>query len=165
MANGNAGPDAEHARWMQRAVDLSRIAVESGSGGPFGAVIVRAGRIVGEGRNRVVGDHDPTAHAEVVAIRDACARLGVHHLQGCVLYASCEPCPMCLASAYWAHLDAIWHACSRDDAAAIGFDDAFLHEELARPVEERRLPMHRLDHPGADDPMKLWARLDDRIRY
>ncbi|MDZ7827379.1 MAG: nucleoside deaminase [Gammaproteobacteria bacterium] len=139
--------------------------MESGSGGPFGAVIVRDGRILGEGGNRVLGDHDPTAHAEVVAIRDACARLQVHHLQGCVLYASCEPCPMCLASAYWAHVDAIYHANTREDAATAGFDDAFLYEELDRPVPERRLPMHRLQHPGADEPMQIWLRLEDRIEY
>lgn len=151
--------------WIRHAVELSFEAVHSGSGGPFGAVIVQDGRPVGEGRNRVLEDNDPTAHAEVVAIRNACARLQRYHLQGCVLYTSCEPCPMCLSSAYWAHLEAIYYANTRRDAEAAGFDDAFLYAELKRTPSERRMPLERIEDPRAAEAMRLWMQLEDRPRY
>lgn len=157
--------DGAHDAWMRRAVELSLKAVRSGSGGPFGAVIVQDGRLVGEGRNQVLEDNDPTAHAEVVAIRDACRRLQRYHLEGCVLYTSCEPCPMCLSSAYWAHLDTIYYANTRKDAESAGFDDAFLYTELERAPSERRLPLERVEDPRATEAMRLWLQMEDRPRY
>jgi len=126
-------------RYLKAAIALSIANVAEG-GGPFGAVIVKNGEIVARGQNRVTVSHDPTAHAEVVAIRAACAALGDYSLAGCSLYSSCEPCPMCLAAAYWARLDAIYFAATRDDAAAAGFDDAFLYDELIRPIAQRTIP-------------------------
>lgn len=126
--------------FLREAIALARAGAASAVGGPFGAVIVHEGRIVGRGQNRVTSTNDPTAHAEVVAIREACTALGRFHLEDATLYTSCEPCPMCLAAAYWAHVQRIVFACTRDDAAAIGFDDAFLYRELAAPFASRRIP-------------------------
>ena len=126
--------------FLREAIALARAGAASGVGGPFGAVIVHEGRIVSRGQNHVTSANDPTAHAEVVAIREACAALKRFHLAGATLYTSCEPCPMCLAAAYWAHVERIVYACTRDDTAAIGFDDAFLYRELAAPAAARRIP-------------------------
>lgn len=129
---------------MREAIALSIASVAEG-GGPFGSVIVRNGVIVGRGANRVTRDNDPTAHAEVVAIRDACARLGTHQLEGCDLYASCEPCPMCLAACYWARPARVFHAATAADAAAVGFDDAFIDAELGRrPAALRAIPLRQM---------------------
>ena len=154
-----------HEAFLRRAVALSLQSVESGEGGPFGAVIVKDGKIVGEGRNRVVGNNDPTAHAEVMAIRAACHALSAFHLEGCVLYTSCEPCPMCLAAAYWARIARIYYANTRGDAASIGFCDADLYCELARPVEERQLPMAHLPLADALEPFRRWLANPNRISY
>src|SRR6266404_1774250 len=126
--------DANRA-FMRRAVELSRERMRQNAGGPFGAVIVKAGEILAEGWNKVTSTNDPTAHAEVSAIRAACARLGTFSLAGCDIYTSCEPCPMCLAAIYWARLDRIYFANSREDAAAIGFDDALIYHEVAKPID------------------------------
>jgi tRNA(Arg) A34 adenosine deaminase TadA len=125
---------------LREAIALARAGAAAGVGGPFGAVVAIGGRIVGTGQNRVTSTNDPTAHAEVVAIRAACSALGRFHLKGATLYTSCEPCPMCLAASYWAHVDRIVYSCTRDDAAAIGFDDAFLYRELTATATERRIP-------------------------
>jgi guanine deaminase len=124
---------------MREAIRLSKDKMEAGEGGPFGAVVVREGNIVGRGWNRVTSANDPTAHAEVEAIRDACETLGIFSLEGCEIYSSCEPCPMCLAAIYWARLDALYFAASRDDAADAGFDDALLYEEIEKPVQLRSI--------------------------
>lgn len=130
-----------HETFLREAIRLSIENVETGAGGPFGAVVVKDGEIVGRGANAVTAVNDPTAHAEIVAIRRACSRLATFELTGCVLYTSCEPCPMCLSAAYWARISAIYFAATRDDAAAVNFDDAFLYREVALPHPERSLPI------------------------
>jgi tRNA(Arg) A34 adenosine deaminase TadA len=150
---------------MAEAIALSSRGLKGGRGGPFGAVVARDGKVIGRGQNRVLADSDPTAHAEVVALRDACRRLGRFHLDGCVLYTSCEPCPMCLAAAYWARVDAIVFANARADAAAIGFGDAFLYDEIMRPPRRRELPMTRLMAKEAKAAFRAWAAWDRKTHY
>ncbi|EJW10303.1 guanine deaminase [Rhodovulum sp. PH10] len=150
--------------FMRRAIALSCEAVEAG-GGPFGAVIVKDGRIVGEGVNRVVPDGDPTAHAEVVAIRDACKKLGSHVLEGAVVYTSCEPCPMCLSAAWWARVSAIVYGNDRVQAAEIGFDDDALYREVALPLPARTLPLRRLAADEALEGFRRWQAKPDKVRY
>jgi guanine deaminase len=149
---------------LQRAVDLAARSAR-GPGGPFGAVIARDGEILAEGSNRVTCDHDPTAHAEVVALRAACAKLGVHRLDGAVLYASCEPCPMCLAAAWWARVDGIVFAATRHDAAAAGFDDSAIYAEVAAALDRRLLPISRGDVSDAAEPFDVWAANPERVPY
>jgi guanine deaminase len=152
-------------RFMRRAVALAREGMEQGRGGPFGAVVVSAGRIVGEGSNAVTSACDPTAHAEVVAIRAACAALGRFDLRGCDVYTSCEPCPMCLAALYWARVDRVFYANDRADAARIGFDDDAIYREVALPLQERSLPLVRLADADARRCFDEWARKADRVPY
>jgi tRNA(Arg) A34 adenosine deaminase TadA len=151
--------------FLREAIALARAGAASGVGGPFGALIVHEGRIVGRGQNHVTSANDPTAHAEVVAIREACAALGRFHLAGATLYTSCEPCPMCLAAAYWAHIERIVHACTRDDAAAIGFDDAFLYRELAAPSASRRIPSIPLLRDEGLTVFREWTENPRRVQY
>ncbi|WP_137180467.1 nucleoside deaminase [Roseomonas sp. AR75] len=151
--------------FMRHAIALSRRGMEGGAGGPFGAVVVADGRVVAEGWNQVTSTNDPTAHAEVVAIRRACAALGRFDLRGAVLYTSCEPCPMCLAAAYWARLDAVVFGNAREDAAAIGFDDQFLYDEVPKPVKARTLPMRRLLAAEALEVFGAWAEKPDKVAY
>jgi guanine deaminase len=151
--------------FMQRAIDLSMEKMQSGAGGPFGAVIVKDGVILSEGWNEVASTHDPSAHAEVVAIRRACAALGTHELTGATLYTSCEPCPMCLATSYWARLSRIVFANQRDDAARIGFDDAFLYAEIPKTLKERLIPTEHLDGTDAFKAFEAWAAKADKVRY
>lgn len=153
------------AAMMREAIALSVASVAEG-GGPFGCVIVRDGSIVGRGANRVTLDHDPTAHAEIVAIRDACARLGTHQLEGCDVYASCEPCPMCLAALYWARPRRVFYASSAADAAAVGFDDAFIDAELGRrPAALRALPLRQMLREEALAAYKAWRAKENRTTY
>lgn len=149
---------------MSLAIELAVANVREG-GGPFGAVVAKDGQIVATGVNRVTATNDPTAHAEVVAIRAACAALGSFQLEGCELYASCEPCPMCLGAIYWARPATLYYAASGDDAAAAGFDDRLIHEELRRPVEARRLRTIRLSHPQSGAPFAQWSAQDERTDY
>ena len=144
-----------------------RAAVENvrGGGGPFGAVIVRDGVVVATGVNRVTATNDPTAHAEVVAIREACAQLGTFDLAGCEIYTSCEPCPMCLGAIYWSHLDRIHFAASSADAAEAGFDDRFIYDEIGRTHDERHVPSAVVAHPDALAPFAEWRRKNDKIPY
>ncbi len=153
-----------HETFMNEALRLATLSIGQ-SGGPFGAVVVRDGRIVGRGHNRVVADCDPSAHAEIVALRHACRTLGTFHLPGCALYSSCEPCPMCLGAAYWARIERIYYAASRDEAAAAGFDDALLYAELARPMTRRRLPMQRLLAEAGRQPFLDWLASPNRVPY
>jgi guanine deaminase len=155
----------EPDRFMSRAIALAEKGVRQGDGGPFGAVVVREGEVIGEGWNRVVGLCDPTAHAEILAIRKAAGHIGSYHLDGCVLYASCEPCPMCLAAAYWAHIDRIYYAASAPDAAAIGFDDAVIYEQLCLPAGSRSLPAHQLMRDEALGVFSLWQQSEARKPY
>jgi tRNA(Arg) A34 adenosine deaminase TadA len=154
----------DEAGYMRRAIALSCEGVEAG-GGPFGAVVVRDGRILGEGRNAVVPRHDPTAHAEVVAIRAACAALATHDLSGAVIYTSCEPCPMCLGAVWWARIAEVVYGNGRADAAAIGFDDHAIYEEVCRPIAARALPLRRLLAGEAITAFRLWQAKADKVPY
>ncbi len=154
-----------HEAYMKRAVELSRRGMESGHGGPFGAVIVRGGAVVGEGWNEVLSSKDPTAHAEVVAIRNACRALGTYDLSGCEIYASCEPCPMCLGAIYWSRIGRVYFSIGRHDAAGIEFRDEFIYEELAKPLAERALPMVHLPCDGALEVFASWQRLPGHTNY
>lgn len=146
------------------ALALARKNAASADGGPFGAVVVHDGQVVGEGQNSVTTANDPTAHAEIVAIREAAKRLGRFDLKDCVLYTSCEPCPMCLAAAYWSRIDRVVYAATQDDAAAAGFDDAFLYDELAKEKADRTLECVQLTIDG-DDPFAVWLANPNRIPY
>lgn len=150
---------------MLRAIELARKGMDSNSGGPFGSIVVHGGEIIGEGWNQVTSTNDPTAHAEIVAIRQACARLNSFQLDGCVIYASCEPCPMCLGAIYWARPSAVYYACTREDAARIGFDDEFLYEEIKRPNNERRLQMISFMRDEALEVFRGWLEKPDKILY
>lgn len=151
---------------MLRAIELAQASLDSNAGGPFGCVIARDGRIIGEGVNRVTSTNDPTAHAEVVAIRNACQNLNSFQLDGCVIYTSCEPCPMCLGAIYWARPERIFIACNRDDAAAAGFDDAFIYDELCgRDLENRRVPIAILLRDEGLKVFENWIAKPDKIEY
>jgi guanine deaminase len=139
--------------------------MESNDGGPFGAVVVKDGKIIAEGNNKVSSTNDPTAHAEVVAIRNACAALGFFQLDGCTIYTSCEPCPMCLGAIYWARPDNIFYACSREDAARVGFDDDFIYKEISLSIPDRTLNMHQLMNKEANEVFKLWEAKEDKTVY
>lgn len=152
-------------RFLQDAIRLSIEKMELGEGGPFGAVIVQAGEVVGRGWNRVTSTNDPTAHAEILAIRDACCRLKRFSLAGCEIYASCEPCPMCLAAIYWARIERIYHAATREDAAEAGFDDCRFYRELLSPPEIRAIPMIQDLRQDACEGFRAWARKVDRVMY
>jgi tRNA(Arg) A34 adenosine deaminase TadA len=151
--------------FMARAIQLSIESVESGRGGPFGAVIVREGKIVAEGTNQVTSRNDPTAHAEVLAIREACAKLGVFELRDCELYTSCEPCPMCFGAIYWARLSRVYFANTAEDAAKIGFDDSFIYAELKHPPSERRIPSIRMMPDEALSGFRAWEQKPNKIPY
>ena len=150
---------------MQRAIALATENVLSGAGGPFGAVVVRNGQIVATGVNLVTSTNDPTAHAEMMAIRAACKALGDFRLAGCVVYTSCEPCPMCLAALYWSRCDAIFYGNSAADASAAGFDDSLLYAEVSRPIDQRRIPMKRLLANQAMESFNTWRARVDKIEY
>ena len=154
-----------HDTFMRHALAIAEANVRAGRGGPFGAVVVQGGAIVGEGANEVTSLNDPTAHAEIAAIRAACRALGTFRLEGCAIYASCEPCPMCLTAIYWARLDRIFYATTRADAARAGFDDHRFYDELSRPPGERGLPAEQLDLRGAQAPFEAWQAKADRIPY
>ena len=150
---------------MRQAIALSAHKMEAGFGGPFAAIIVKGDEIVAQGFNRVTSANDPTAHAEVVAIREACQELGSFSLEGCEIYSSCEPCPMCLAAIYWARLDKIYYANTRLDAAEIGFDDDHLYREISKKIEARVLPMVRIDLPEARAVFRQWQDKPDKVMY
>ena len=151
--------------YMQMAINLAVENVTSGAGGPFGAVIVRAGQVIATGVNRVTANHDPTAHAEVQAIRAACAQLADFQLPGCTIYTSCEPCPMCLAAIYWARCEAIFFGCTATDAADAGFDDSFLYDEVKKSHADRTIPAGQLLGPEAMATFNAWRTFESRIGY
>jgi tRNA(Arg) A34 adenosine deaminase TadA len=157
--------DASPHSIMQEAIALAIEGVRSGVGGPFGAVVVRDGAVIGRGVNRVTSAHDPAAHAEIVAIRDACGRLGTHDLEGCEIFASCEPCPMCLGAIYWARIDRLCFAATRQDAADAGFDDDHIYREMALPANRRSLPTTQLMRGPALLAFTEWRSKPDRIPY
>jgi guanine deaminase len=151
--------------FMQEAIRHAVENVRSGNGGPFAAVVVKNGRIIASGTNRVTSSNDPTAHAEVTAIREACRALGAFQLTGCEIYTSCEPCPMCLGAIYWARPDRVYFAATASDAADAGFDDSFIYEELQRPHAERRIPFETMMREAGLEPFRAWMQKEDRIRY
>lgn len=149
---------------MRKAIELSIENIANG-GGPFGAVIARDGEIIATGVNRVTSEHDPTSHAEVNAIRNACRKLNTHDLSGCEIYTSCQPCPMCLGAIYWAHIDKIYYGNTKTDAKEIGFDDSFIYDELALPDNLRRLPAEIMLSDEAIRAFRLWDKSESKIRY
>jgi tRNA(Arg) A34 adenosine deaminase TadA len=159
-----AGASPE-GRFIAEAIRLAVEGVSSDLGGPFGAVVVCDGKVVGRGNNRVTSSNDPTAHAEIVAIRDACKTLGTFRLSGCDLYASCEPCPMCTAALYWAHVDHLFYAACREEAAKAGFDDDTIGSELGLALDERALPMVRVESADVGRPFELWKLRADKTAY
>ncbi len=154
-----------HHKFMRVAIELSKQNVQQGLGGPFGAVIVKDGEVVAASANTVVPSNDPTAHAEIATIRLACQKLNTYNLKGCIIYTSCEPCPMCLGAIYWAHLDKIYYGNTKADAAAIHFDDQLIYEEIERPVAERELPAEQLLREEALEAFKLWETNGDKTHY
>lgn len=151
-------------KFMRKAIAISKKSVENG-GGPFGAVIVKDGVVVASSNNQVTKNNDPTAHAEVMAIRKACKKLNTFDLSGCVLYASCEPCPMCLSAMYWAHIDHYFYANQKEDAKSIGFDDQFIYEELDKPVSKRFMPREQILRDEAMEVFRMWTEKEDKIEY
>lgn len=158
--------DKERAeRFMRHAIELGRRGAEAGDGGPFGTVIVKDGEVVGEGWNRVVATNDPTAHGEVVAIRDACKRVKAFSLKGCELYTSGEPCPMCLSAIYWARVDRVFYGFSVQDAADVGFDDRCIYAQLAKPLDRRKIPEIQVLGGEALKVLKAYAADPKRVKY
>jgi guanine deaminase len=151
--------------FMKKAIQLSLVNMRKGEGGPFGAVIVKDGVIIGEGWNQVTSTKDPSAHAEIVAIRKACMTIDDFDLSGAEIYASCEPCPMCLSAIYWARIGKIYYANTRQDAANINFDDDFLYQEISKPMEDRKIPMVQCLHEEALTVFKEWTSKSDKVAY
>ncbi len=151
--------------FMREAIRLADDGMQGGRGGPFGCVVVRQGEIVGRGNNRVTSTNDPTAHAEVTAIRDACARLKSFQLNDCELYTSCEPCPMCLSAIYWARIPTVFYGNTRGDAAAIGFDDDFIYQQIPLPLEKRAIAIRPLLRDEAQTTFQRWSAKADKVRY
>ncbi len=150
---------------MKEAIELSRKNIREGLGGPFAAVVVREDKIIARGTNLVTSSNDPTAHAEVVAIREACRVLGSFQLPGCELYTSCEPCPMCLGAIYWARPDRVYYANTHLDAAKIGFDDLFIYKEIALPISDRKIPMDQFMRDEAFVAFEEWQKMQSKIHY
>ncbi len=155
----------DNIEFMQEAIMLSIENVENATGGPFAAVIVKDGKIIAKGVNQVTATNDPTAHAEVVAIREACKVLDSFQLDGCEIYTTCEPCPMCLGAIYWARPDKLYYANTKEDAAEINFDDKFIYEEIAKPMHERKLFTRQLLREEALQAFKSWRESTEKIEY
>lgn len=151
--------------WIQYSIKLAIESMEAGKGGPFAAIIVRQGKLISEGSNEVTSSCDPTAHAEVQAIRKACRELGSFQLEDCELYSSCEPCPMCLGAIYWARPARVYYAASRVEAADAGFDDEFIYQEIPKSLAERSIPFVQIRSPQSPEPFKRWQKKLDKIRY
>ena len=151
-------------KFMLRAIELS-ISSANGTGGPFGCVIVKDDKIIAEGSNKVTFSNDPTAHAEIVAIREACSKLNTFNLSGCDLYASCEPCPMCLSAIYWSHVDNIFYANTREDAKKINFDDSLIYSEISKKNEDRKIPIKQMLRNKALKAFEIWNKKTDKIEY
>ncbi|MCF7917992.1 nucleoside deaminase [Candidatus Gracilibacteria bacterium] len=156
-----------HKKFIQRAIEISRQKMNEGAGGPFGCVIVKDNAIIAEGWNQVTSTNDPSAHAEVSAIREACKKLNSFQLTGCTIYTSCYPCPMCLGAIYWARPESVYFANTAQDAAKIGFDDAFIYEELQKPFEKFSIPFHQVVafHKDGLKVFKEWEQKEDKMRY
>lgn len=155
----------EHKKFMERAIELAKEGMNSNQGGPFGAIIVKDGEIIAEGYNQVTSSNDPTAHAEVVAIRKACNTLGSFQLEDCIIYTSCEPCPMCLGAIYWARPKAIYYGCTRGDAKDIDFDDQFIYDEIEVDISKRQIPFINMMREESKVVFYNWSTKNDRIEY
>ena len=151
--------------FMQRAIDLAEKGIDSNAGGPFGAVIVKDNKIISEGYNKVTSTNDPTAHAEIIAIKAACKKLNSFQLDDCTIYTSCEPCPMCLGAIYWARPKKVFYACNREDAAMIDFDDQFVYDELKKQIDERRIEFKNIMKKEALKVFKKWKEKPNKIEY
>ncbi len=151
--------------FMQKAIDLAEKGMDSNSGGPFGAIIVKDGKIIAEGYNKVTSTNDPTAHAEIVAIKEACKKINSFQLENCIIYTSCEPCPMCLGAIYWARPKKVFYACNRDDAAMIDFDDQFIYDELKKQISNRQIDFKSIMRIDALKVFKKWNKKVDKIEY
>ena len=154
----------EKNKFMLKAIELSIKSAET-IGGPFGCVIVKDNKIISEGSNKVTSTNDPTAHGEIVAIREACLKLNTFNLSGCELYSSCEPCPMCLSAIYWSHIDRVFYANTRDDAKNIDFDDTFIYSEINKKIEDRKIKMIQMHRDEALKAFKIWDEKTDKIKY
>ena len=154
-----------HEAFMSTAVKAALQGMSNNEGGPFGCIIVKDGEVIGSGNNKVTSTNDPTAHAEVTAIRDACKNIGSFQLDGCIIYTSCEPCPMCLGAIYWARPDKVYYGSNQQDAANIGFDDAFIYKEIPLPYEERSIPFEQVGRKIALEPFEKWTEKQDKIKY
>ncbi len=157
--------DEDNIKFMRRAIALAQHGIDASDGGPFGCVVVRNGEIIGVGNNRVTSTNDPTAHAEVVAIRNACEKLGTFQLVDCVIYTSCEPCPMCLGAIYWARPKQIFYSCTREDAAKIGFDDQFIYDEIGKDLSERKIEIININREEGQIVFDNWAKKSDKTDY
>lgn len=155
----------EDENFLRRALELAAIGMDAGVGGPFGAIVVKDGEVIAEGFNSVTSTNDPTAHAEIMAIREACRKLGTFQLDDCVIYTSCEPCPMCLGAIYWARVDRVVYACNRHDAAGIGFDDQYFYDELNKDISERTIKFEQLLQEEALPLFKKWAEKPNKVNY
>ena len=151
-------------KFMSRAIELSIESVNNGTG-PFGAVVVKNEKIIAEGSNKVTSTNDPTAHGEIVAIREACKQLNNFSLSGCELYSSCEPCPLCLSAIYWARINKIYYANTREDARKIDFDDSFIYSEIKKNIDERKIPMTQMMRDEALKAFELWDKKKDKVKY
>ncbi|HEV2492899.1 MAG TPA: nucleoside deaminase [Terriglobia bacterium] len=151
--------------WMSQAIQLAIENVRAGAGGPFAALVVRDGQVIGRGANRVTSSHDPTAHAEIVAIREACRWLGHFQLAECEIYTTCEPCPMCLGAIYWARPAKVYYASTRQDAARAGFDDSFIYDQLQVALDQRSIPMLQLMREEAAEALRVWESKPDKLKY
>ena len=154
-----------HHTYMQEAIKMAQTGIDSNAGGPFGAIVVKEGVIISRAFNQVTSCNDPTAHAEVTAIREACKKLETFTLEGCSIYTSCEPCPMCLGAIYWAHISKIYYACTRKDAAEIDFDDQFIYEEISKDIHSREIKFTALARPDALQVFRAWKAKTDKIEY
>jgi guanine deaminase len=154
-----------NTHFMEKAIELALTNVLTKQGGPFGAIVVKDGKIIGMGKNEVTTTNDPTAHAEVQAIRDACRYLNDFQLSDCEIFTSCEPCPMCIGAIYWARPKAVYYACTKQDAAKIGFDDQFIYDQLSLPVEERTILMKKIFPTNGDLPFRTWENAKDKVEY
>ena len=154
----------EKNKFMLRAIELSIKSAET-IGGPFGCVVVKENKIISEGSNKVTSTNDPTAHGEIVAIREACLKLNAFNLSGCELYSTCEPCPMCLSAIYWSHIDKIFYANTRDDAKNIDFDDSFIYSEINKKIEDRKIQMIQMHRDEALKAFKIWNEKVDKVKY
>lgn len=155
----------QHESFMQMAIDLANEGMLNNQGGPFGCVIIKDGVVIGKGNNQVTSTNDPTAHAEIVAIRDAAKNLQHFQLDGCIIYSTCEPCPMCLGAIYWARPVKIYYGCTRQDAAAFEFDDDFIYKELYIPLNERKIPLYQFNRKDTFKLFKTWKEKENKIQY